>query len=301
MHTTFRVHTTRYSLLLTIIFSLTLASCLREPDRDCPPEYRISLNVKDKNYSNIAEVSQLLPVDESLSFNTYVGNISYQLQNLENGEVMADFSASPVTSDQQLYTIETTNIPEGQYILTALGNTDATTLLREASIQLHANNQEHPDTYLSHDTLTLSAAATDHTLDMKRTKGLLLVLIENAPDSLTRVDEQINHVEQYINRSTAYSGETSINKSFTQTFAPSAALQTWVAPTVDNKKSTFRLTLFAQNKATPYSILPDIELIIKRNEITVIRVNFVPDGVEIWIYLYGSWQKLHNMDITTIN
>ena len=301
MHTTTRAHITRYSLLLTIIFPLTFSSCLREPDRDCPPEYHISLNVKDKNYFNISDVSQLLPMDESLPFSAYIGNISYQLRNLENGQVVIDTPASSVTSDQQQYSIDATDIPEGRYVLTALGNTDGTILLREASIQLHANNQEHPDTYLAHDTLTLSATTTDHTLNMNRTKGLLVVLIENAPDSLTRVDEQINNVEQFIQPTSVYSGETSINKSFIQTFLPSTSLLTWTAPTVEAKKSTLRLSLFAKNKLTPYSILPDIELSIKRNEISVIKMDFVPGGVELWIYLYGSWQKLHNMDITTIN
>ena len=287
-----------YSLVIGAIHTLFFSSCLSEPDRKCPPEYRISLNVKDKNYFNVSDVSQIQPKGESLSFRAYIGNLSYQLQNLETGETVMELSPSPVNSDEQQYTIEASEIPKGKYLLTALGNIDGTPLLREAIIPLHAGNQEQLDTYFVYDTLTLSEATPEHSFAMNRTKGLLVILVENAPDSLSRVDEQISHVGQYIDRLATPSGDISVNKSFTRVSSPSATLTTFTAPTLAGTTSTLRLSLFAKDKATPYSILPDLEFTTARNEISVIKLNFTPDGIEIWIYLYGRWQKLHNLDIT---
>ena len=287
-----------YGLAFIAIHALFFSSCLSEPARKCPPVYRISLNVTDKNYFNISDISQIQPKDESQPFRAYIGDLTYQLQHLENQETVIELSPSLVESDEQSYTINVSDIPEGKYLLTALGNIDKIPLLRETIIPLHANNQEQFDTYFGHDTLTLSESTSEYTLAMNRTKGLLVILVENAPDSLSRVDEQISHVGQYIDRLATPSGDISVNKSFTQVSSPSATLSTFTAPTLAGKKSTLRLSLFAKDKVTPYSILPDLEFTTARNEISVVKLNFTPDGIEIWMYLYGSWQKLHNLDIT---
>ena len=79
-----------YSLAFVAIHALFFSSCLSEPDRKCPPEYRISLNVKDKNYFNVSDVSQIQPKDESQPFRAYIGDLTYQLQHLENQETVIE-------------------------------------------------------------------------------------------------------------------------------------------------------------------------------------------------------------------
>ncbi|MCR9011213.1 hypothetical protein [Gabonibacter chumensis] len=286
-----------HGLLLGVIYTLVFSSCLSEPDRSCPAEYQLRLSVGDKNYVNISEIPQLSPKDESLPFRAYVGNVMYCLENVATGQVFIDASSSPVEGNDGFYTLRTTDIPDGRYALSVLGSTDVTNVPEDGVFVLHANNQESFDTYFFHDTITLNQEKTTYYFSLSRVKGLLVVLLEDAPDSLARVEVNISSVQQNFDLVNGYSGESFVHKSFMRDGIQPDLFSTFVAPTVSGKKSVVRLSLFSKNETMPYAILPDIELVVMQNEIAFAKIGFTSSGVEIWIYVSRAWQKLHNMDI----
>lgn len=294
-------HTHIVIILLLFGLSLLFTSCLKEPVRNCPPQYRILLSVKDKNYSNISEIPQITPENDSLPFREFVGDLAYQLRNLTTGELLLSASDATIGGDDKIYIIDFNEIPTGHYGLTVMGNlvTAPHSKAESSTFPLHLDTREHTDVYIAYDIIDFSSEPKTGSLAVSRTKGDLAVSVQNLPDSVARIDIQVNAVYQEISEQDLYQGESVVIKTFTDSLKPSVLLQTLLAPTVTGKKSALRISLFTAGKDTPYIILPDVEITIKRNEITMIDLNLKPQGgYEISIWQEGAWIKLHDMDIT---
>lgn len=287
-------------IFLLLMSPLFLISCLEEPDHSCPPEYMVAVGVLDKNYANANGVPGIVPKDEQLPFKAYVGDLAYRLEALATGSVVKDVAAYAVVGNGMFENLYLPEIQAGRYVLTAFGNTSHAADENGGilSYNLHPDGQEDADVYLVCDTLDFSPDTPNPTVDMVRTKGGLYILIENLPDSVVRIDQQVSTVYQHVDRNSHYSGETTVVKSFTSGLHPSAMLLTVLAPTVAGKNSNIRLALYTQGATTPFMFIPDFSLFVKRNEVTAFKLNFKPDGgVEVWIGFAGEWTKLHDMDI----
>lgn len=281
----------RYLLLAALLCAVT--SCIKDDSAECPPEYTIQVFIKDKNYTNIGQVTQLKPMDESLPFDSFSGNVYYTLRSLTTGQVVIKSGVVPVTDHNQAYTIEFNNIPYDQYELTVWGNADSNA---DPGV-LHNNETESTDLYMGTTTLTFSSEPQYAKLMLERTKGKLLVLCNNFPSTITSIEQEVGSIYQTVNSNFEYSGSIDVKK----TFMLDTMLQTVLAPTIDEKKSTLNLEfLMADSRASSSSLaMPEVELTIKKDEITVVSINYddIVNTWEIWTYIDGKWTLVHRLDI----
>lgn len=289
-----------YNKLPLLLLLFLLCSCLREKDGDCPPEYRVVLGVKDKNYVNAGNIPGLAIRDEQSSFRESVGDLYYQLQDLASGKILYQSGHVVVAGSELTYPIDLSDFPAGHYVLTVFGNISDLPGVKDGGVTypLHPNSIEGPDTYILSDTFELSPASVEQYVELTRTKGAVLVVIDNLPDSVAMVSMQVQSVYQDIEQVNGYTGETMVTKTFTGVLHPTANLLTVLAPTVTGKESLLRLGLYTAGSTTPFMFIPDVYLKINRNEVTAFKMNFRPEGgVEVWMYQDGSWVKFHDIDI----
>lgn len=288
---------TTYILLFSFVL-LFCTSCLKE--EKCPQTYTVTLGVKDKNYSNIHDIPELAVTNEQLPFKSYISNLSYHLIDLETQTSIQVVPQYSITNNDTLQTLDFSEIKPGRYILSVFGNITQPIIRNNALLtyNLHQREEENQDTYLIADTLTLLPESPNHNLEMKRTKGLLYIIMENLPDSITRIDEQIFAISQDIDQNFTYSHETTVKKSSTENLQSTTPLSVLLSPTLPGKQSTIRLSLFSRGASTPFMYIPDFTTIIKRNEVTIFKINFKPEGgLEILMAAEGNWIKIHDIDI----
>lgn len=287
----------RWLLFLLPVF---LFSCVKEQGRDkCPPEYSMILGVKDKNYSNINSVPTLHPQDEQLPFREYITNLSYRLQELGTGNVVVSVSNQYVTDNDQLETILFPGLAAGRYILTLFGNISQTPEFSnvQSVYHLHPDEQEDMDTYVLYDTLDFSPASSSEMLELQRAKGYLFIQMEGLPDSVGRIEQQVGLVYRDVDQNLNYTVETSVIKSFTGSIHSSATLSTTLSPTLTDKESSLRLAFYKTGETTPFMFLPDIRMVVRRNQVTAFLIKYKPEGgVEVWMSVEGAWEKQHDMD-----
>lgn len=285
---------------LFLLMPLFFTACIKEGRHNCPAEYGIHLGVKDKNYSNAADVPDLAPKSEQLAFRQYVQTLSYTLKSLATGTNNVNVPLFTISGDQTTEAIPFPDITAGQYQYTAFGNISGNPTLQNGvmTYTLHPDGTEDLDTYFLSDTLAFSGSSDDKYIELLRTKGALLVVIENLPDSVVRIQKQVQSVYRDIDQNFNYSTETNVAKDFTTQIHPTATLLTVLAPSVAGKQSVLRLALYTANSTTPFMFIPDIQMTITRNKLTAFKLNFTPGGVEVWIVLNGSWTKAYDLDIT---
>lgn len=301
LNSIFKIDREYGSTTFVLLFSFVLlfcTSCLKE--ENCPQTYSVTLRVEDKNYSNIRDIPELVAINEQLPFKSYVSNLSYHLIDLKTQTSIQVVPQYSVTNNDTFQTLDFSGIKSGRYILSVFGNITQPIIRNDVLLtyNLHQREEENQDTYLAVDTLTLLPGSTNLNLGMKRTKGLLYIIMENLPDSITRIDEQIFAISQDIDRNFTYSHETTVKKSTTGDLQPTTPLSVLLSPTPPGKRSTIRLSLFSRGASTPFMYIPDFTTIIKRNEVTIFKINFKPEGgLEILTATEGNWIKIHDIDI----
>lgn len=283
---------------------VTLTSCLKEHDHNCPPESGVTLTVKDKNYSNASAIPGITVKDEQLPLNQYVSNFSYRLAEFGTEQPVDSLFNYGFSNGEKSHPIDFSDIPSGKYVLTTYGNVSQNFSKPDASpgsvYILHPQGQEGDDLYVSKDTFQLGSSSP-YTIYLTRAKGALLVQIENLPDTVTRIDETIDNIYTEMSDTKLYSNPGSVTKSFTIQPSDSVSLFTAVAPTVSGRQSSLRLAFYSSKTMTPYMYISNISLIAKRNEVTAFKFSFKPEGgVEVWISMNGYWTKLHDLNIDLI-
>lgn len=285
---------------LLLLMPLFFTACMKEDRHNCPPEYGIHLGVKDKNYSNAADVPDLAIQSEQLAFRQYVQTLSYTLKNLGTGTSGINVPLLTVSGDEKTEAISFPDITAGLYQYTAFGNISEKPALQNGvtTYTLHPNGTEDLDTYLLSDTLSFTGSSADKYIELLRTKGALLVVIENLPDSVVRIQKQVQSVYRDIDQNFNYSTETNVAKDFTTQIHPTATLLTVLAPTVAGKQSVLRIALYTAGSTMPFMFIPDIQMTITRNKLTAFKLIFTQEGVEVWVMLNDSWTKAYDLDIT---
>ena len=289
--------------MLASALLLPFNSCIKEDLEECPVQFTVKVFVEDKQYINIDDVPQLGKKDESLPFRDFVGTLYYTLKNRETGATTLASSFVPVIESAPYYTININDVPEGMYDLTVWGNVTQDAL---AGI-LHREHVELTDLYLGSISVNLKPALQSAEVKLNRAKGNLVVLCNNFPSNITQLEQDVSSVYQAVEPVTLltkaedvpfkYSGEDNVSKKTTV----QPLNQFFLAPTVSGKTSKVSLHFYDPNDSSAAGSLrlPDIDVSISRNKISLISVDYKKEtqSVEIWTSIDGKWTLIHKLGI----
>lgn len=281
---------------------LSLSSCIKEDSQACPP-LQVEISVKDKNYFNVDLVSQEARKSESLAFGEYVPTLFYTLRNSETGEIVEQQGIFNVTGDESSYSITFSQaLPLGKYALTVWGGLADNASLTDASLTniLHANGNEAHDIYLTHDELVYDIRHTQHSVDMERVTGKLLIEVDNLPISVRYADPSISQVYERVTHLFNYQNPLTVSKSATWKPAMSIVTDVILAPSTGELNSLLHLDFYeTMPPATPDLTPKDIYITLKRNELTAVKYVYDDEREDFFIYLLQNdkWELIHNLDI----
>lgn len=288
-----------YTLLLsTLLFS----SCVRDEVVPCPP-LTVNIAVKDKNYFNVDKVELEEKKSEDLAFREYVPTLYYQLRDAATGNVVEEKGVFNVAGDDKTLSITLSNrIPHGKYVLTVWGGLKDNAPLGDdpLAVILHEESMEDGDYYMTNDTLIYDAWNYTHTAELERTKGKLIVQVENLPENVNYMGKQISGLLQHLDCEFNYSGITSVKKSFEWGSEPEIITQTLLSPSHKEKGSVVDVDFFDDAaKATPTLSPKNVSITMKRNELTVLKYVYDDEKGEFAIYILmnDSWDVIYDMDI----
>ncbi|WP_304251870.1 FimB/Mfa2 family fimbrial subunit [Parabacteroides gordonii] len=270
-----------------------LSSCIKEDMDDCVITHTVKVYVKDKNYSNIESVFQLVKKDEKLPYRAFISTVHYQLRDIKTGQIVEEKSDNALSGSDQFYTIQFNNLPQGDYNLTVWGNIQSDT----ATGILHNNGNELTDTYVANKNITFTSEPFSDLLMLERAKGDLLLLCSNFPSEITLVEEKVTSLYDTVDPYLKYTGNTTVHK----TGPVKPLIETVLAPSVAGGSSKLHLRFFSgtSGNASKELVVPEIPLIMNRNQVTAVEVNYnkITDVLEIWTYVDGEWTMIHHLDI----
>lgn len=269
-----------------------VSSCIHKDFSDCPADkYMVKVSVKDKNYANINSFPQLAAMAEDSPFRVFAVTIYYTLSDAATGNLVKESAVESVSGNDTAYFITFEDIPEGEYTLTVWSNV---TTDYPAGI-LHQEGKEHTDIYMATRMLKFDYSYQTAEVALERTKGELLLLCKNFPPVVTGIGQSITNVYQKVDANFNYSGSTRVDKK--GEFQP--ALTTLLAPSAEGR-SKLKLSFYTDDaQKSLFLELPEMDLTVKRNEISAIAVDFKePDGIyEVWTFINGQWTMTHRLDI----
>lgn len=307
-----RTYTTRAALaLLAAVFALT--SCIREDLQPCPP-LSIHLGVADKNYDNIDFIEEQTGLDhrlpEDLPFRQYVPKLFYLLYDLDRQEAVTVRHLHDVQGDAPLATVYDIpqDLPFGRYALLVWGN-----ILSEDGIladgrlntyDLHRDHVEGYDLYMACDTLVYDEWNYDYTVNLHRVKGKLLIEGRNLPEHVCWSRKAVSNLSGNIDHTFAYDFEQPeyvvTETDWSHRPAATVVTDTYLAPTVPGEESTVYVRFFdSPDMQEPVATPRNVNITMRRNEITVLRYDYDPGTGEftISILLNDGWSVLHEMGI----
>lgn len=294
-----RMRTIPYILLSV----LTLASCVRDEIEPCPP-LQVRIEVKDKNYFNVRKVDLEEALPEDLAFREYVPTLYYVLRDAATGEVVEEQGVFRVTGDGKAFPITFCDcIPHGRYILTVWGGLEDLEPLADdrASIAFHPGNGEGNDIYMTNDTLVYDAWNYDHTVEMERTKGKLIIQAVNLPTDLTCSDKTVTGLHQGLDCGFRYTDLTTFVRTQAgwEAGAPEIVTKTVLSPSSVRDGSVLSLNLYDDpRRETPRLSSKDVRITMERNMLTVLRYVYDGNGgFTIYILVNDNWEKVHGMEI----
>lgn len=287
-----------YILLTFTLFGMS--SCLRDEILPCPP-LQVDITVKDKNYFNVDKVEQEERLSDDLAFRTYVPTLYYMLRNAETGELVEEQGVFEVTSDEKTFPVTFCDcIPHGKYVLTVWGGLDDETPLGDDPLTaiLHAEKEQGADFYLTNDTLVYDAYTYNHTVELERTKGKLIIQVENLPADVKYSDKTVNGLFQQVNNEFKYADLTAVYTQAEWEEQTDVVTKTILAPSQKEKGSVVNVHFYDKvDRVTPTLIPKAVSVTMKRNELTVLRYVYDGSGFTIYILINDNWEMLHGMVI----
>lgn len=291
------------SLLLLMLASTLCASCIRDELDDCPL-LTVSIDVKDKNYFNVDFVDQEQRLPDTLAFRRYVPTLFYVLRCASTGEVVEERGVFGVEGDATTAKVEFCPcLPHGKYILTVWGGLRDLSPLSDdlLSLRLHPDNNQSGDIYLANDTLVYDAYSYNHTVEMRRTKGKLLLLTENLPSSYNQIDIGVDKLYGRVNSNLHYSGFASVSHKTTVEAKPNTKTETFMAPSQSEQNSTLHVNFFdMQHDSGSQMLSPaNVRIALRRNEISVVKYVWDNQKNDFVVYMLvnDSWEQVHGMEI----
>lgn len=283
---------------LAILSALSTASCVKESLPECPYQFDTQVFVKDKNYANTG-IEGVDPISEDLPFKEYVSNIRYTLLHMSTGEVITSPTTSHITGDEMEVSLNIDQVPDGEYTFTVWGNIDEYNNPATPHI-LHYNNEEGTDLYsITTQMSVIGGINQTKRVGLERAKGKLLVIFNNLPESVVRIDEEISSIYASIDEKGAYSGSTYVTKTFLKENQSLGRISTFLSPTIEGERSVLSLDFYTSADGTPAASIPGIETIINKNETTVLVINYnsLQRQIEVWDLIDGEWTLIIKLDV----
>lgn len=285
-------------LLCFVLFS----SCIREDFEPCPP-LQIAITVKDKNYSNIDEVTWEDKMDEDQAFRTYVSSLSYTLRDAITGEVWDSKEVFRVTGEDKKYTIRGGScLPYGKYIITVWGGLKDNDPLKDGpfTAHLHPEGAEGDDCYVSNDTLIYDENNTDYTVMLERTKGKLIIQVENLPEEINYSENTFSGIYQDVDCEFNYLNAATVYTRTRWDTIPSKMIKTVLAPSLREKGSNVKLNFSSLRSQGLSALTPeDVNITLERNKLTVLKYVYDEKKQDFTIYLLvnDAWDVIHDLNI----
>ena len=286
-------------ILLTVaVFS----SCVRDEIAPCPP-LQVNITVKDKNYFNVDKVELEQRLDDNLAFREYIPTLHYMLCDAATGEVVEEQGVFTVEGDEKTFPITFCDcIPHGKYILTVWGGLDDINPLADdhTSVVFHPENREGNDIYLANDTLVYDAWNYDHIVDMERTKGKLVIQATNLPACISRTDKSVGGLYGKLDCNFKYSDETTVYTETPWNVPAEIVTKPVLAPSIKKDGSALNVNFYAATgNDTPVLMPQNVNITMKRNELTVLRYVYDEDKDDFTIYILvnAAWQQVVDLDI----
>lgn len=284
-------------LLLSL---LLFSSCLRDEIEPCPPLH-VNIAVKDKNYFNVDKVALEERKSEDLAFKEYVPTLYYQLRDMATGEVVEEQGVFEVTGDEKTFPVTFCDcLPHGKYILTVWGGLKDNTPLGDDSLTaiLHAEEKEGDDFYLTNDTLVYDAYHYDYTVEMERTKGKLIIQVENLPEDVNYSDKTVGGLYYDVDYRFKYSAQTKVHTQAEWSAKPEVVTKTVLSPSLQEKGSLLNAIFYdSPDRTVPVLTPQTVSITMKRNELTVLRYVYDNGKFIIYILINDNWEMLHGMEI----
>lgn len=292
---------TKITYLLLVFTLLGTSSCVRDEIEPCPP-LQVNIAVKDKNYFNVDKVELEERKSEDLAFKEYIPTLYYQLRDAVTGEVIEEQGVFDVTGDEKTYPVTFCDcIPHGKYVLTVWGGLSDNTPLGDDPLTaiLHEEQNEGDDLYMTNDTLIYDAWNYDYTVEMERTKGKLIIQVENLPEDVNYSDKTVSGLFQMVNSGFSYSDKTEVRTLAEWDTRSEIVTKTITAPSVKEKGSKVSVNFYDQpERAIPTLTPEDVNVTMKRNELTVLRYVYDNGGdFTIYILMNDTWDIIYDMGI----
>lgn len=289
-----KIATTAYFAL--IVSGLLSASCVRDEIPDCPP-LQVNIVVKDKNYFNVDKVELEERLSEDLPFREYVPTLYWVLRDCATGEIVDRSELIRVSGDEALVTPDINrDIPHGRYVLTVWGGLESRDALNDdmTLLRFHHDNTEGHDVYMTNDTLLYDAWHNDYTVELERTKGKLIIEEMDLPESVSESDKTVDGLFGSVNNEFHYDGVTSVAKR--TALASRTVTKTLLSPSLKENGSVLSLA-FSGDETT---LRPrEVNITMRRNELTVLRYVWVPEKHDFDIYMLvnDNWEHISKMEV----
>lgn len=302
-------------LLLGLAFTSGLSSCLRDSLPDCPP-LSITLAVKDKNYFNIDDAVKLGLAErkaDNLPFREYVHTLYYIIHDAE-GNVVLEQKNAQVANDEQTQVITLpSDLPYGKYTVTAWGNMESEEPLGEnaTDAEMEAVGAASNDIYLTSGVLDYRYGNEQHTLQMERTKGNLLIKAEGIPDNIDFSTKSIEDIYGRVDASFQYSTLTDIRTELEWEVRNEIQSQTLMCPSPSYEGTTLGVSFIDRSAVeerqsssravttSPMLTPEDVHITMGRNEITILKYVYddSEDDFDIFVRVDDRWEEIHSMEI----
>ncbi len=278
-----------FYIVCAAVLSL-MSACIDEDDDNCRTDYTVEIAVADKNYANISQYPQYPFEQEDQPFGHFQNTIYYALTDKYTGKTVSQSLVTAVTGNDRTYKLVFHNLPLGEYNLTAWGNMTDGTL---AGI-LHPQSTEHTDIYIG--TIDFcNCNSSSASIALQRTKGKLLIFCKNFPSYVTRMHQSVKGIYSQVDSLLNYQGSATIEKDS----RPQEINALAVSPSITEKSTRLNLSFYSEGKSSALLTVPEIELNIRRNELSAVSVDFDKDtdAWNIWVYSDKEWTLVHHLTI----
>lgn len=284
-----------YILLLSI---LLFCSCVRDEIEPCPP-LTVNIAVKDKNYFDVDKVELEEKKSEDLAFKEYVPTLYYRLCDAVTGEVVEEQGVFHVTGDEKTFPVTFCEcIPHGKYVLTVWGGLRDNTPLGDDPLTaiLHEENTEGGDYYMTNDTLVYDAWNYDYTVEMERTKGKLIIQVENLSEEVNYSDKTVNGLHEQLNYVFQYSDETFVRTEAEWEKSSEVITKTILSPSIKKDGSLVSMNFYDMpDRITPVLTPEAVNITMERNRLTVLRYVYDSNDFTIYMLVNDNWEEINGL------
>lgn len=296
--------------LLGLCLLLSLNSCIREHLDDCPP-LSLVFFVEDKNYVNIDDAKDLgllEPKAENLPFADYVQTLHIVVTDTEERIVFEQKNAPVSGGEEQLRFVFPVSLPYGKYEVKAWGNLKSEAVLHEGSrgVYLEQGDACDEDIYLAAATVDYQYGQEEHELGMQRTKGNLLVQVENVSEHVNYSTQSLQQVMSAVDWHWNYSEPVTKQAAHDWTQTRKFVTQTLAGPSPQKDGTVLQVRFWAKDAAGQLDPLdrevpvPDaVGITLTRNTLTILKYVYDDTSGDFLIYVYvnDEWQRIHSMEI----